>query len=84
MTSFDIRGRLPDMPSEQTLDKYLVYVTILLAMLGTAIGIALIVSGIVLVAMMAVQSSIVGVIAASLMLGAGIVLSAATYIWLTI
>lgn len=72
------------MPSEQTLDKYLVYVTILLAMLGTAIGIALIVSGIVLVAMMAVQSSIVGVIAASLMLGAGIVLSAATYIWLTI
>lgn len=89
MTRIDIRGRLPsrdslpDMLSEQTLNKYWVYTTIALAILGAIFGLAFLLGGVVLVAMMAVESSVLGVMGAALMVGTGVVMLGVTYIWLT-
>lgn len=51
--------------------------------LAGTLGITLAVAGIVLLAMMAVGGSVLGVVGAAAMLGAGIVLTVSVYLWLT-
>lgn len=90
MARIDIRGRLPSrnsisqrLPSEETRLKARIYGQLFLAVLALVAGATAVISGLVLIPMMAFAGSIAGVVAASASIAVGGGVAGASYIWLT-
>lgn len=84
------RSRLPTkdslskrLPDEESRSVYKLYVKLLLAIVTVPIGLTLVLSGAVLIPMMAFVYNILGVIVSSSMVAGGLLLCAGAYLWLT-
>lgn len=75
------RPNIKEAIAESTIWRFKLFIV---AALVGMVGITLVVSGLVLVPMLAFSGSMLGVVGASAMLGLGIVLMLADYLWLTL
>lgn len=78
-----ITDRVPSGPSPETKQKFTIYGKMMLMVLCIALGVTLTLAGLVLLIMMAVVHNPLLVIGASSMVGFGIVMTGAGYLWIT-
>jgi len=92
MGRFNVRESLPSRsiitdrvptPSEETRLKASIYSRLGLALLALVVGATLVISGLVLIPMMAFAYEVLAVVGAAAMMAVGVAMAGGSYLWLT-